>query len=153
MNPFNALLGFFSVFLIFFIVFVCLLFFLGYIVYVFKNKVFALSIFLIKKTFHKLHCQHIYTHGETKISDKKVFNFHSPFNVKVYVKIRKTYVKNQLSSAVIETKTKLHCRQLGNRVSALLESGCVIPLDLQHNSIRRWNKGDVPDIAAIKASN
>lgn len=45
MNPFNALLGFFFVFLIFFIVFVCLLFFLGYIVYVLKNKVFALSIF------------------------------------------------------------------------------------------------------------
>lgn len=92
---------------------------------------------------------YIYTNGDTKISGKKVFNFQSVFNVKVYVKIRKTYVKNQLSSAV----GKLHCRQLGNRVFALPESGCVIPLDLQQNSIRRWNKGDVPDIAAIKASN
>lgn len=72
----------------------------------------------------------------------------------MYVKIRKTYVKKkQISSAVIETTIRLHCRQLGNRVSALLESGCVIPLDLQQNSIRRWSKGDVPDIAAIKASN
>lgn len=88
-----------------------------------------------------------------KSREKKVFNFQSVFNVKVYVKIRKTYVKNQLSSAVIETTIKLHCRQLGNRAFALPESGCVIPLDLQQNSIRRWNKGDVPDIAAIKASN
>lgn len=96
---------------------------------------------------------YIYTNGDTKISGKKVFNFQSVFNVKVYVKIRKTYVKNQLSSVVIETTIKLHCRQLGNRVFALPESGCVIPLDLQQNSIRRWNKGDVPDIAAIKASN
>lgn len=44
MNPFNALLGFFFRFLIFFIVFV-VFFFSGYIVYVLKNKVFALSIF------------------------------------------------------------------------------------------------------------
>lgn len=63
------------------------------------------------------------------------------------------YVNNQISSAVIETTIKLHCRQPRHWVSALLESGCVIPLALQPKSIRRWNKGDVPDIAAIKASN
>lgn len=55
---------------------------------------------------------------ETQISEKKKYvHFHSAFNVKFYVNVRKTYVNNQISSAVIKTQRfYLHCRQLGVRL-------------------------------------